>query len=285
MDKKPLWLWSRISSVKWEDAWEERLRFLPPGSCALLSSPGSRALRIKAYTNATTAKKLTRYFGGSAKKLDVAEWNKELHRETTPLRVRGRLIIFSEKDPWNVHRKAGDTPPSLLIPASMAFGTGSHPTTAGCLRLLADEAQLLNGKNWHLADLGTGSGILALAAKKLGAEIAHAFDYDAVCVKIARLNAKTNRLLLEEIKELDVHDWKPEMRYDIVSANLFSNTLISAAGILADAIKPGGMLIFSGVLREQLPEVSAALTKAGFASPLNNPRGKWVFGKAEKIAQ
>lgn len=280
--ESPLWLWTKTSSVRWEDSWEERLRFLPPGACVMLSSPGSRALRIRAYTDASTAKKLAGYFGGSIRKLPAREWNKELARELTPVNARGRLVVFSEKTALAAHKAKGNRPPGMLIPASMAFGTGSHPTTAGCLRFLADVAGELTAGEWSSADLGTGSGILAIAAKRLGAGKVFAYDYDPVCVRTAKTNARLNREKLEEIQELDVHDWKPKQSFEVVTANLFSNTLISAAPVIAGAVKPGGVLIFSGVLRDQLEAVREALEKSGLRLDRHNPRGRWVFGLCRK---
>lgn len=282
MAQDSLWLWSRLSSRKWEDAWEERLQFLPPGCCALISNPPSRALRIRAYTDGKTGRKLQRYFGGQLKKLAKAEWNGELHRELRPLRVRGKLVIYSDKERWKEHQKTGKTPSAIWIPASMAFGTGSHPTTAGCLRLLADEAARLSSLPWKLADLGTGSGILAIAGKALGAKKVVALDYDSVCIREAKSNARANRIELDQISECDVHQWKPRARFDVISANLFSTTLITAAGQLAAALQKGGTLIFSGVLREQLPEVCAALKEHRIEVLWTNLRGKWVFGLARK---
>lgn len=251
----------------------------------MVSSPRSRALRIKAYTDAKTAARLVRTFGGESKKLAAAQWNKELARELTPLRVRGRLIVYSEKEVWQKHADAFPGVARLLIPASMAFGTGSHPTTAGCLRLLSDEAvQLAEVRGgWQLADLGTGSGILALAARQFGARRVEAYDYDPLCVREVRRNSRLNRLELDEVAEMDVLHWKPARKFDLLTANLFSDTLIAAAPRLAAALRAGGALVYSGVLREQLGEVQTAFRRAGLWPEKQNPRGKWVFGLARKL--
>jgi ribosomal protein L11 methyltransferase len=276
------WLWSKISSVAWEDAWEERLRFLPPGACALLSKPGSRALRIRAYVDAGTGKKLQSYFGGSLRKLSNKDWSKELERERRPLRVRDRLVVFSEEEPWEKHRASCAPRPHLFIPPSMAFGTGSHPTTAGCLRLLADVTRSLSPGTWHQADLGTGSGILALAGKVFGAGCVEAIDYDPVCLRELRRNARLNRIKIDNMSVCDVHQWKSVGPCQIITANLFSDTLISAANILARALAPDGVIIFSGVLREQLNPVLEAFTIHGLQQSCMNQRGKWVFGMLKK---
>ncbi len=275
---QPLWLWSRMSSSKWEDAWEERLRFLPPGACAFLTIPGSRSLRIRAYTDEKNGKKLVRYFGGRLRRLEKAEWNRQVDRELTPLRVRGRLIVFSEESRWKAHSKAGAKPPGIWVPATMAFGTGSHPTTAGCLRLLSDEADIRKGTDWRIADLGTGSGILAIAAGKLGALQVEALDYDPVCIRTAKQNAKANRVRLDKCERMDVLQWAPKRPFQVITANLFSDTLIASAPRLSAALAPDGALIFSGVLRDQLGKVKTSFSKNGLVLSWTNARGKWVFG-------
>lgn len=254
----------------------------------MVSSPRSRALRIKAYTNARTAAKLVRTFGGESRRLEAAQWNKELARELTPLNVRGRLVVYSEEKPWAEHRENFPRARRLLIPASMAFGTGSHPTTAGCLRLLCDEAEALRRTHpcgWRLADLGTGSGILALAGKAFGAAAVEAYDYDPLCIREARRNARRNQLKLDRLEVADVLHWKPEKRFDLLTANLFSDTLIAAAPRLAQALQPGAALIYSGVLREQLAEVQTALAAVGLQAEWHSPRGKWVFARARRPAK
>lgn len=254
----------------------------------MVSSPGSRALRLRAFTDARTARKLVNYFGGQARVLAKAQWNKELARELKPLRVRGRLIVFSEEKPWQEHKAKEGTCPALLIPASMAFGTGSHPTTAGCLRLLCDEAwrcaETGGPAGWRQVDLGTGSGILALAGRIFGAGRVEAYDYDPVCVREAKRNARLNRLRLDRVEVQDVLHWTPTDPVEILTANLFSDTLIAAAPRLAAALIPGGALIFSGVLREQLAEVLRSFRRAGLRPAWHNPRGKWVFGLARRTA-
>jgi ribosomal protein L11 methyltransferase len=88
---------------------------------------------------------------------------------------------------------------------------------------------------------------------------------------------------LDEVAELDVLHWKPARKFDLLTANLFSDTLILAAPRLARALRVGGALIFSGVLREQFAEVEEAFRRVGLLLEEHNPRGKWVFGLARKV--
>lgn len=278
---KTLWMWSKISSVKWEDAWEERLAFLPPGHLSMVTSPGSRALRMRAYGDRATVTRLHKYFGGSVRELPEEEYNRELGREIAPLKVRDRLVVASSKADWKRLRALHPRRAVIHIPASMAFGTGSHPTTAGCLRLLCDESAQA-GSGWSMADLGCGSGILAIAGKKLGASPVIALDYDPVCIKHTRANARTNKVVPDRIERADVLHWEAGRAFRIITANLFSDTLILASERIAQAIEPGGALIFSGVLREQFSGVRAAIESAGLRMEGFNNRGKWVCGLARK---
>lgn len=278
----PLWLWSKFTSARWEDAWQERLSFLPPGTLAIIAHPGSRAVCLRAYVDAPTGRRLARLFGGTLRKLSQKEWNRELDREIRPLSIRGKLIVFSRPEDWLAHRSGPSPIPSLHIPPSIAFGTGSHPTTAGCLRRLHDASRSLPRGAWHMADAGCGSGILALAALLLGAATAEAFDYDPHCVREARKNATLNRLKLTRLTRADAHTWQPLQPCDILTANLYTDILTSCATNLAAALKPGGILIFSGVLRPQLPQVLNAFTRAGLQPQSTNPRGKWVHGTCLK---
>ena len=97
--------------------------------------------------------------------------------------------------------KATPERPVLLIPAGMAFGTGDHATTATCLRFLADVADSLAGKPWEMLDLGTGSGILALAARVLGAKRVEAGDFDPDSVRTAKESATRRTVRVKTRKE------------------------------------------------------------------------------------
>lgn len=273
--------WTRLSSQKWEDAWAERLRFLAPEQLAFITWPDSRALKIEAYCDEKTARRLVRNFGGRATKIAPHIWTGNPARPRAPLAIRGRLKVYSEEASWKEWTAAGRQPAGILIPAGMAFGTGEHATTATCLRLLADLAPLLT-PGYRALDLGTGSGILAIAAEVLGAGAVEAMDYDPAAVRIARQNARKNRCRQVTVEAGDVLELRRSDRFHVVLANLFSEVLISATPRIARVTEPGGWLIFSGVLKKQAPEVAAALEKAGFSPPRILPRGKWCAGICQR---
>jgi len=272
------WQWSRLTTVRWEDAWVERLAFLPPGSLATTTFPGKRTLRLDAVVSREHANALRKEFGGTLRKLTRAVLEKQIQEERRVLSIRDRLVVVATEEDFQNVSDTGRTP--LWIPAGLAFGTGGHATTAGCLRLLCDEVkQLADG--WKMADLGCGSGILALAGRKLGAQSVFALDYDPICIRVTRENIRRNHEKRIQVSKGDVLAWEPNPgNFQVVTANLFSDVLIRAAAPIARALVPGGGLIFSGVLRPDLPAVYQAFRKAGLKPQWNNARGRWIHGLA-----
>ena len=158
----------------------------------------------------------------------------------------------------------------------MAFGTGEHATTAACLRFLRDEAARLT-PGWTALDAGTGSGILAIAAEKLGAARVSAFDNDPRAVRAARANARLNGCSRIDFAVANVLAWSPgRTRYPVVAANIYSEVLSAAAPAIARAVAPGGCLALSGILRDREAETLAAFAPRGLVAERVSRRGKWV---------
>jgi ribosomal protein L11 methyltransferase len=271
-------LWSRISSVKWEDSWIERLRFAGEQNLVIKKFPASRSIRLDLYTDSTTAKKLKSAFGGTARPFDAAGWQPPAPKITDPLRVAGQLRIYRDRELLKKERATGKGLP-LLIPSGMAFGTGDHATTARCLQLLVEAAAPLraSGGKWSMIDLGCGSGILALAAEKLGAGKILGCDFDEACVRISKENALLNKLPLARFLKADVLRWKPPGKkgaYDIVAANLYSTILTAASVMIVEAIKPGGVLILSGILAVEEKTIVDTFSSLRHVKTLK--RGKWA---------
>jgi ribosomal protein L11 methyltransferase len=273
--------WTRLSSTKWEDAWAERLRFLGPEHVVFVSWPDSKALKIEAYCTERRAKELVRRFGGRASKLPAHVWTGDPAQPRGPLSIRGKLKVFSDRHSWREWKRGGSKVPGIFIPAGMAFGTGEHSTTATCLRLLADISKSLSAK-FSALDLGTGAGILAIAAKALSAGRVEAIDYDPVAVRIARHNASTNGFPTIRVSHGDVLRLTVRRPFDVVLANLFSDVLVKIAARIARVTKPDGWLVFSGVLRDQAPEVAHAFQASGFAKVRIVTRGKWCAGRCQR---
>jgi ribosomal protein L11 methyltransferase len=158
----------------------------------------------------------------------------------------------------------------LVIPASAAFGTGEHATTAMSLHLL--ERLTREWKNrWSLADLGSGSGILALAAKRFGAGRVVGFDVDPKAISVAKGNARLNKIDNVDFKLGDLRKWK-SWAGSIVAANLYSELLIE----ILPKLKRSNWLILSGVLRMHENKFFHALRRNKIEILKVNRRGKWI---------
>jgi ribosomal protein L11 methyltransferase len=273
--------WKKLGSAKWEDAWVERLREVSD-RLAITALAGAKTIRLEAFQlTKTQAERLKKSFGGT-----VAEQKKlraVSEAVTAPIRVRNRLVVVGSADALATEKKASGQRPILLIPAGMAFGTGDHATTATCLRFLADVSDELTGQPWEMLDLGTGSGILALAACLLGARRAEAGDFDPHSVRTAKENARLNIIKNITIKKLDVRDWQPPRTWNVVAANLFSDLLMEVAPKIVASVAPGGRLVFSGILRTQEAGVVAAFRRGGLRIDRLVRKGKWVSGLATRI--
>lgn len=141
----------------------------------------------------------------------------------------------------------------VLLAPGLAFGTGTHPTTALCLTWLAEQIQ--DGET--VIDFGCGSGILAIAALKLGAQQAYAIDNDPQALTACHENAVRNQLALERVFILPPEKM-PTIQADIVIANILANPLIALANYLSTLVKAQGKIILSGILQEQAEAVIAA---------------------------
>ena len=169
---------------------------------------------------------------------------------------------------------AGDAAVIVALDPGLAFGTGHHPTTALCLEWL--DGQDLTGKT--LLDFGCGSGILAIAALRLGAARAIAIDHDTQALEATLENARANGVA----DRLDIQsaDARPTPQVDVVVANILAGPLVALAPRLTDALRPGGALALSGVLAEQVESVSAAYAERIALDPVRL-RADWslISGK------
>lgn len=211
-------------------------------------------------------------FGGKVEKLDVQKLAERATAPRKPLKLASDFVVMDAHGRWH----SGVPRPRVLlrIGGAMAFGTGEHATTASCLRILRHEARRLAG-GWTALDIGTGTGILAIASEKLGASRVDAFDNDPRAVRAARANARLNRCRLVSVKSIDLFRWKPSRSYPMVIANVFSEILKANAPRIVRAVAPGGCLVLSGILRTQETETAAAFTARGFRIEKTKCRGKW----------
>jgi ribosomal protein L11 methyltransferase len=270
-----IWRWVRHASATHEDAWRERLAFLGGANLVVHTRPGTKMIRLEAYdTTAAPLRRVARDFGGKVDRLDAEKLVARANAPRHPLRLARDFAVMDAHGTW----PAKDKRPRILlrIGGAMAFGTGEHATTAACLRFVRDEAARL-GEGWPMLDIGTGTGILAIAAEKLGAARVIAFDYDPRAIKAAEANAKRNRCRRVKFSLADLLAWKPgKTRYPLVAANVFSEILRAAAPQITDAVQPGGCLVLSGILRVQEKETLATFVARKLQLEKTSRRGKWV---------
>ena len=174
------------------------------------------------------------------------DWEREWLRDFGPMCFGERLWIC----PGNTD--AGDGAVVVRLDPGLAFGTGTHATTAMCLEWL--DAAALQGR--QLLDYGCGSGVLAIAALKLGCNRAHAMDIDVQAVTATRQNAMQNGVLDRLMITSSAADIDGE--YDVVVANILAAPLVELAESISAHVKSDGMLVLSGILADQVDEVTAA---------------------------
>jgi len=185
-------------------------------------------------------------------------WGESWKSNFKPLKVSSRLVV---KPPWEKYRKhKGEI--VLQINPGMAFGTGTHQTTQICLKFL-DKLMPQFSRRPDVLDVGTGSGILAIAALKLGAKKIQAIDIDRSALEAAKENAKLNKIHRGIIFRLA----SPEQvggKFDLVVANLLPQELMAVKDSLAARVKSQGTLIISGFLQKQKKEIYGAFAPLGF---------------------
>ncbi len=276
-----MYVWSKLSASQWADAWEECLGSLRDATLVITSIPGRKTIRVEAYcTTHKRAKAIQDEFGGRIRELKQENWAAMSSQKPPPVKVRDTFVVCDARTDAELAkaRKAFPKREVIAVPADMAFGTGHHATTATVLRLLVDLAEPLHaaGKKWSMADLGCGSGILAIAAAKLGASRVWGCDYDPASVRISKENAARNGTPKVRFSKIDILQWEPEQTWDIVAANIFHDVLEAAFPQLLKAVAPGGVLMLSGILRTQAQDCLAAGRKAGFQVEKVITKGKWV---------
>lgn len=275
-----MFVWSKLSSEKWADAWEERFAGEP--RAVITRMAGRSTIRIEVYCEKKReAEAIRRQFGGSIRELKAQNWAAMGAELPPPVKVRGRLIVVAEKDKGKLATLAEENPRQdvISIPPDMAFGTGHHATTATVLRMLVDYAKEKPSGGWSMLDLGTGSGVLAIAAEKLGATEAWGCDFDAKAVRVAQENLRRNRTKAVTIEEADVLKWKPRRKWDCVAANLFYDILEDVFPKIVRSMKKGSVVFVSGILKSQAPDCLRLGENAGLEFDEVITRGKWVTAR------
>jgi ribosomal protein L11 methyltransferase len=204
--------------------------------------------------------------------LFAEDWNAIFRQHWTPFRCGTRTWVCPS---WERERfvaeRVGDGPEPIVLylDAGMAFGTGTHETTQLCVAALEEFPAK------HLLDVGTGTGILSIAALKLGAQKAKGTDIDPVAVATANENAQTNGVANRFRATADAPD-KDGAVYDVVVANILAGTLIELAAPITSAVAQGGRLFLSGVLVDQERAVREAYVARGLTHTGTSTQNGWV---------
>lgn len=281
-----MWSWTKLSSSKWEDAWSERIAGNP--NAVIETIKGGKSIRITVYTETENDAIILRdYFGGTVRQIKTRDWiSGQANANRPPLIIRNTLAITEQTDPEELEKLHRRYPKRqlLTIPAEMAFGTGDHATTSTCLRLISDYAVHHKKQPWSITDIGCGTGLLALAAIKLGATRGTAFDFDPIAVEVARSNAVRNHESNELLSIFvgDIFEWTPEesQKSDLVTANLFSTILQKAFPRIISTMRPNGLLIISGILHTQWEETKKSAETEGLEIVKIIRKGKWLTASA-----
>ena len=202
------------------------------------------------------------------------DWVAKVRRELTPVEA-GRFFVYGSHDA----DKVPEGSVSLLIEAAMAFGTGHHGTTLGCLR--AYDRLLGQGASFgNVLDLGCGTAVLAMAAAKMDVPSVSASDIDCVAVDVAEANVSANgldgRVQCFEAVGFDHVDLAANAPFDLIFANILKGPLVDLAPDMAAHLTPGGVAILSGILVEQADDVVSVYAGQGMDLTHREDIGEWT---------
>ncbi len=233
-----------------------------------------RALVVAWFTDREEGAAAAGRRGVALEEVPDQDWGERWKEGLEPLRI-GRVFV---RPSWI----AAETPPGMVevtLDPGMAFGTGTHPTTSLCLAALS--GRLDATPRARVLDVGTGSGLLAIAARKLGAPVVVGNDNDPIAIRVALENAALNGVQVH-FDGRDVGEQPGP--FDLVLANILANTLCELAPAIAAQLAPGGVVLLSGILTPQEDEVRAAYAAAGLRPLAGGDRrdGEWSLLAMER---
>ncbi len=212
------------------------------------------------------------------RKLPRQNWAESWKRHFKPMEIGHALLI---KPGWSRRRPRPGQRVVRLDPG-LSFGTGHHATTAFCLEQLA--ACRRHGLGQSFLDIGAGSGILAIAAAKLGYAPIRAFDFDPEAIRVSRANARRNRVqdrVRPRRQDLTRLPARSRRRWDVICANLTADVLASQAEKICARLKPGGQLIVAGILRTEFCQIQNKFVNFGLTLAGNEVKEEWHSGRFE----
>ena len=294
MQSRSLWKVSVLTSAEGEEAVAEWLEQTFHQTPASYIDAETRAAKVSVYLPSKplwTAAERTRFASEllqiRAVGLDIGagrisltrappkRWANSWKRHFKPIEIGSTLLILPS---WS-RRGARKSQAVVHIDPGLSFGTGQHPTTEFCLRELV--ARRNSETKQSFLDAGTGSGILAIAAAKLGYAPVEALDFDPHAIRIARANARKNRIAARiHFVQLDIDRLSADFakQYSVICANLLSDLLLRQCKRLIARVQPGGVLVIAGVLEREFARVQSAYEKAGLKLLLSRKDKEWRSG-------
>jgi len=206
----------------------------------------------------------------SAGRIRREDWSESWKRHFKALDIGSQLLI---KPSWSLRRPKPGQKVMVLNPG-LSFGTGQHPTTGFCLKQLV--AARKQEARQSLLDIGTGTGILAIAGFKLGYRPVEGFDCDPAAVRIARANARRNRADVRFSRQDLARLGSSQLgRYDLVCANLTADLVLMNWRRIIQSLKPFGRIVLAGILRSQFAEVRRTYERAGLKLVARSREEEW----------
>jgi ribosomal protein L11 methyltransferase len=208
------------------------------------------------------------------KTLRRENWAESWKRHFHPIEIGKRLLI---KPSWS-RRRIHPGQRVVVLDPGLSFGTGHHPTTLFCLQEIAGFRR--RGVEQSFLDIGCGSGILAIAAAKLGYFPVAAFDNDPEAVRASRRNIKRNNVHVALRRaDLTLLPRFPRRRYDFICANLICDLLEKEAEKIRNLLKPGGKLVAAGILRREFPVIEKKLRESNLTLEKTWAKKEWKSGR------
>jgi ribosomal protein L11 methyltransferase len=291
MKRMPLWKISITTTPEAEDAIMELVQRVCLEQALSYTDAQTREVAVSAYLRRKPDHCRARLLQGlerirrvglkvgggkvSLRKVRLRDWAESWKRHFKPIEIGTRLLL---KPGWS-KRRARKGQAVVILDPGLSFGTGQHPTTAFCLEQLV--ACRAHGRRQAFLDIGTGSGILAIAAAKLGYSPIDAFDFDSEAVRVARGNARRNGVLGKmwiHRDDLTRQPLRSARKHDLVCANLISDLLASECGRIVGRLQARGTLVLAGILNTEFSSVARIYRKAGLKLVASRSEKEWRSG-------
>ena len=279
-----MFVWSKTISASQEEYFEDRFLGMAQTNAVITKLSDAKKLRLEVFLEKkNSAQNLINEFGGKIEKIKKRNWARINAPSKRPLiKIRDQILVSDNPNLGSLKslKKKYPNKKIIVIPAALAFGTGDHATTSTCLRIIVDISKkyLKEKTDWSFCDIGTGTGILAITAKLMGANSVEGFDFDPEAITIAKRNIDINSVDDIQIYEKDVFQWLPSERksWDIIAANIFANVLNPNLEKIWSAVSNDGHLVISGILNEHYKSVIETSKCNGMPTPNIHTKGKWV---------